>query len=244
MKHFAIFFFSSILLVAGACKTDKEGSLTVHFLGRFEGQPLTMFDTQNLMDEGDLQFTHLSMLISDIALLSPSGPRPLSDIELVDLSFDDVPSASEGYTIRIDGIPSGTYTGISFGIGVPPDVNNQKPSEFPSTNPLSRNGFYWEAWNSYIFMKTEGKMDTGGPGPFETNFAYHTGTDELFRTLEGSIPLTIADGQTTDLNISFDYAEILKSVNISEFPQNHNPEDSVQIAQIVNNLQSSISLFQ
>jgi hypothetical protein len=93
-------------------------------------------------------------------------------------------------------------------------------------------------------MKTEGKIDTVAPLDFETGFAFHTGSDNLYRILESNFPLSVIDGQDTELSIIFDYSEILKGINIASNPQNHNPVDSVQIAKIVNNLQSAITLFQ
>lgn len=231
------------IIAIGSCKKDEEGSLTLHFLARAEGNPLEMFKTVNI-DGETLQFSHISMLISDLKLLTPSGSQFLKDVELVDLSFEDLASASEGFTLHIDQVPANTYSGISFGIGVPRETNEKSPSDFPSSNPLSRTGFYWEAWDSFIFMKIDGRIDTLAPLDFETGFSYHTGSDKLYRILESGFPLSIIDGQDTELSIVFDYGEILKNIDIASDPQNHNPEDSIQVTRIVNNLQSAITLFQ
>ena len=244
MRFSGILLLMATLMIAGSCKKDKEGSLTLHFLAQAEGNPLEMFKTLSSTGAHPLQFSHVSMLISDIQLLTTSGSEYLKDVALVDMSFDDLTSASDGFTIRIDKVPANTYRGISFGIGVPPELNNDSPSDFPSSNPLSRTGYYWEAWNSYIFMKIEGRVDTIAPLDFETGFAYHTGHDSLYRMLEGEFPLAIIDGQDTELSIIFDYDEILEGVDIALDPQNHNPEDTIQIFKIVNNLQTAVTLFQ
>lgn len=244
MYPFRILLPVALAILLSSCNNDKEGSLTLRFLAQTDGEPLPMFQTQNSINTYPLQFIHLGMMISDIELLSADGNESLSDIELVDLSFDDINSATDGITIRIDNIPAKTYDGIRFGIGVAPDQNAQTPADFPSSNPLSRTNWYWEAWDSYIFMKVEGKIDTDFSGDFETNFAYHTGTNELYRILEANNPLTISDGQDTELGIAFNYAEILEGMDIAGHPQNHNPADTVQIRQIVNNLQNAVTLFQ
>ncbi len=233
-----------LIIVVASCKNDEEGSLTLHFKPRFESAPVEMFKTFDLIDEHDIRFTHLSMLVSDMELLTTGDPQFLQDVALVDLSFDDASSSEEGYTVTIEQLPAKTYTGLRFGVGVPGDQNSKTPSDFPSSNPLSKNGYYWQAWASYIFMKIEGGMDTANNGNFETNFSYHTGSNHLYRVFETIVPLTIREGQNTDLDIEFNYARILNDVGIQANPQNHNPEDSVQIIKIVNNLQSAITLVQ
>src|SRR5688572_11275707 len=231
-----VFLFVVSLVLASCNNEDKHGSLTLHFTPAFLGSPLKMFEPLDFTGASyDIKFSHLSMFVSDIQLLKGTSIEVLSDVELVDMSFDDVTSAEEGFTIHFDQVPAQTYNEIKFGIGVPPDQNAQTPSEFPSGNPLSNAGYYWQAWLSYIFMKVEGQIETAQPGSFETNFAYHTGTDELYRVFSTTIPVEIKDGKNTDVFIEMDFADMLHNVDIESNPQNHNPQDSVQIGQIVNN---------
>ena len=246
MKIFTLSLLLVSVLFLGSCNKDEKGSLTLRFIARVDSNPLIMFDPYSFIDEYDVQFTHLSMLISDLQLSNDGNNEFLSDIELVDMSFENMTSASEGFTVHFNDIPAASYDEISFGIGVPPDVNSKTPAEFPSSSPLSKTGYYWEAWDSYIFMKTEGRIDTALPGDFETAFAYHTGSNDLYRILESGsgFPINIEDGKDTEISIVIDYALLLEGIDIASKPQNHNPEDSIQIGQIVNNLQSAITLFQ
>jgi len=227
-----------------ACKDDEKGNLTIHFKALYDGQPLSMFNTKPFTNPEQLQFTHLSFLVSDLALVDQSNTVDLDDIELVDLSFDDVNDADLGYIIQFKDIDARNYSGIKFGIGVPADLNAKTPSEFPSNHPLSKTGYYWEAWSSYIFTKIEGHIDTLGIGDFTTGFAYHTGTDDLYLPLEAPVPITIEDGKNKVIEIVIDYKEVLDGINIKANPQNHNPADSIQIAQIVENLSHAITLIQ
>ena len=243
MKYPRLLFFLAVMMFIGSCgNDDQEGTITLHFKGIANESPLQMFKTLQWIDANALQFTHASFFVSDLNLVKQSGTEFLKDIELVDLSFDLAADAADGYSVQIDNIPSGTYEGIQFGIGVPADLNTQVPADFPSTNPLSRTGYYWEAWSSYIFMKVEGKMDTDTTGDFETSFALHTGSDNLYRTLDFPLAITIEDGKNLDLDVILDYEKILEGINIPENPQNHNPEDTVQILKIVNNLQTAVSV--
>ncbi|MDQ3015983.1 MAG: hypothetical protein M3R25_04575 [Bacteroidota bacterium] len=240
--------FVSICLVAlclTSCKKDKEGSLTVHFIAYYDGHPLQMFSPQDFTGNQNLQFSHLSFLLSDLSLTKGSEETELKDIALVDLSFDDLTNASEGFIITTYDLPEGEYDGIRFGIGVPADINNDLPSDYASNHPLSKTSYYWVAWNSYIFQKIEGSLDTLGNGNFDTGFAYHTGTNNLYSILESPpIPINIQADGDTHIHIAIDYKDLLEGIEIKENPQNHNPTDSIYIARIVNNIPTSVTLFQ
>lgn len=246
MKISGLIGLALIVLFVGSCKEDQdhEGSLTLHFIAFYDGQPLTMFVTKPFTNPQQLQFTHLSFLVSDLVLLDQLSIVDLKDIELIDLSFDDVNGADQGYTIQINNLPAQSYTGIRFGIGVPPDLNSKKPANFASSHPLSKTSYYWEAWNSFIFMKTEGRIDTLGNGGFDTGFAFHTGTNKLFSAFEKVIPITIEEGKNKGINIRIDYKTVLNGIDIKAKPQNHNPADSVQIGKLVENLSGALSLTQ
>lgn len=227
-----------------ACKDDdKEGTLKLHFKAVYDGTPLRTFETYPFNGAEQIEFSLLSMYISDLRLYNQSGEKHLHDIELVDIGFDTPQAAADGYTLVLDQVPAGTYDGILFSIGVPADENIKKPADFPSSSPLSKTGYYWSAWESYIFMKTEGRLDTLGNDNFEVGFAMHTGSDDLFRTMDGPVTLSIEDGKQTDLTIVFDYKKLLEGVDIKHYPQNHTPQDTVQIKKLVNNFPSSITLI-
>lgn len=229
-----------------ACKSeaDKQGSLILHFKAFYDGQPLSMLVTKPFNGTEQLQFTHLSFFVSDLVLLDQSNTINLKDVELVDLSFDDLASADAGYTLRFDNLDAKSYSGIRFGIGVPPDANAKKPQNFSSGNPLSNSIDYWSAWDSYIFMKTEGRIDTLGNGTFDLGYAYHTGTNDLYRIIEGNLPISIEEGKNKVLDIDLDYKKLLAGIDIKGMPLNSNPKDSIQIGKLVKNLANSLTLVQ
>jgi hypothetical protein len=245
MKFIQYLAFASLLaIIVFACKDDdKEGTLKLHFKAVYDGAPLQTFETYPFNGAEQIEFSLLSMYISDVRLYNASAERHLSDIELVNIGFDTPQAATDGFALVLDQVPAGTYDGILFGIGVPADENAKKPADFPSSSPLSKTGNYWSAWESYIFMKTEGRLDTIGNGAFDVGFAMHTGSDDLFRSMDGNVPLSIEDGKQTDLTIIIDYKKLLEGVDIKYHPQNHTPQDTVQIKKLVNNFPSAISLM-
>lgn len=243
MKNLFLLAFALGFLFITSCKDDpEEGTLNLHFKAVYDQATLPTFSTRPFTNGQQLQFTNLAMFFTDIQLVQNSTVRDLRDVELVDLNFDNLPAAEEGYTLKLSGIPAGSYDAIRFGIGVPPDVNQKEPADFPSSSPLSKTGFYWVAWGSYIFSKTEGRLDTIGNGSLDLGFALHTGSDALYRSAQAPVPITIEDGKETNLDILVDYKLLLEGVDIKANPQNHNPSDTAQITKIVNNYATSISL--
>jgi hypothetical protein len=245
MKNLFLVAISLGVLAVSSCKKDDEvGTVTLHFKATYDGLPLKTFETLPFENGEQLQFTHMSYYVTDLELTDQTSTELLDDVELINLSFDNLTAADGGYTLTISDVPAGTYDGIQFGVGVPADINQKKPADFPSSNPLSNTGYYWIPWNSYIFMKTEGRLDTLGNGALDLGFALHTGSDPLYRILEGSVPLTVEDGKTTNLDIVLDYKKLLEGIDIKTSPQNHNPEDIAIIQAMVDNLASAFSLVQ
>ena len=245
MKYLLFTLFALNLVILSSCKEDEEvGTVVINFKAVYDGEPLHTFDTKAFENGQRLQFTLLTMMVSDLELLKSGGVESLDDIELVNLSFADSPSAAAGYTLTIHDVPAQTYTGLSLGIGVPEDLNAMVPADFPSNNPLSNTGYYWTGWGSYIFQKTEGTLDTIGNGPLDLGFSLHTGSDPLYSVLQGSPTLVVEDGKTLELDIVVDYKLLLAGVDIKSNPQNHNPQDIATIQAIVDNLPNALVLIQ
>lgn len=244
MRLFILLAITTCVVGFSSCKEDNpEGTLTLHFKAVYDGQPLQTFTTHPFEGIQQIQFTHLSMMVADLQLVNGSSVKDLDDIELVDLSFDNLAAAEAGYTLTIRNVTAGSYDGINFGLGVPPDLNQKKPADFSSGSPLSKTGYYWVAWNSYIFSKTEGRLDTLGNGALDLGFAMHTGSDALYRAGQGTLPIVIEEGKTTNMNILLDYKNLLQGVDIKSHPQNHTQSDTSEILKIVNNYGTSITLL-
>jgi len=229
------------ILLSG-CKEEKKGTLQVRFLAEYDGAPLQTFNIYPFDAPQRISFTHLSYFVSDLALLDGNDKESVQDIALVDLSFDNQTAAEEGFVLTLDNVPARSYDGIEFGIGVPPNLNDNQPADFPSSNPLSKVSYYWDAWDSYIFMKNEGRLDTLGNGDLGLGFAIHTGSDPLYRILSTSAPVEVTDGGITEIHVVLDYYTLLSGVDIKAKPQNHSPTDTLVISTLVSHLPQAVSL--
>ncbi|MDX1409945.1 MAG: MbnP family protein, partial [Saprospiraceae bacterium] len=152
--------------------------------------------------------------------------------------------------LTFTGIPSGTYQSVQFALGVDPDLNATVPADYSSDHPLSDAGRYWHAWNSFIFSKTEGNLDTladGTDNP-DLGFAYHTGTDAFYLPVSTGFPIGIPDGSNEKITFRLNYESLLGAdgnapIDIQAKPQNHNPLDTVEIGKILENYIGSLSFI-
>lgn len=185
-----------IALMIGACGDNEEANLDLTFQLQFDGEGV--YSGQEIdYDLGyKVFFTKYSLYLSDIVLESAEGDFALSEVEFVNL-LDGITSEAEaerGTSLSYTEVPKRDYTGIRMNIGLPTDVNATSPADYMSTSPLANTGEYWEGWSSYIFHKIEGKIDDPAtPEAFQTGLALHIGSDDAFRAVQISTPITITD---------------------------------------------------
>jgi len=136
----------------------------------------------------------LLFYVSHLQLNKSDGTTvTLSDVELYDLI---TPS-----TI-VKTIPTGSYTGISFGLGLDSTLNATDPATLQAPNPLSYAiAPYWGWAAKYIFAKIEGFVTADATATPTTPFLFHTGTDQLFRQVNIARNFEIG-ADTLDLNVT------------------------------------------
>jgi hypothetical protein len=240
--------------VFSACKKE-DGSLSLTFKPEYDGAPLVMFEEKSFNDFRAIKFSAVNFFLSDVKLEKDGVVTELGDISLVDMSASSLAGAEAGATIFFDDIEPGDYDRLTFGIGVPDDLNNKEPGDFSSDHPLSNGGFYWMNWNSYIFSKTEGTMDTVGNGTFDLGWLVHTGSavDSLgninfdaYRSFSTPNMISVKEDATTDVNFRVDYKVMLQEngipFDLHIKPRNHNPNDTARLKVFVNNYSNAISI--
>ena len=220
------------LLIIGAClfhSCSDEVELTdvdLRFTLTYEDAPLVGFNQFTYPLDFEVFFTKYSMYISDLKLLSDEGDYVLSEVEFIDLltGVDTEERAQAGQIRSFSNVPTRTYSGLSFNIGVPEELNSTAPADYPIDSPLSNNGEYWVGWTSYIFHKIEGKMDSDMDGNPEAGIALHLGSDDAFRTININQILELSDASES-ININFDLKDILEIdgafFDFNETPQIH-----------------------
>lgn len=195
------------LLGCGDKETAQTGTLNLNFRLQYDGMPLVMFDRYQYPNGMEFFFTKFSFYLSNLSIKQADNTTiDLKDIDFLNLTNDHETAinAASGTSYTLEKVPVGAYQNLIFNIGVPTDMNSQKPSTYPSDHPLSDTGEYWDSWKSYIFSKTEGKLDTDGDGQAELGLAYHIGSDETLRQLDFQKNFNIQSDQTTTVVITIE----------------------------------------
>ena len=204
------------------------------------------FESFNYPNGYQMLLSKFSLFISNIELRGTSNNVNLADIAFIDF-FNGVTTstqAEEGISLVINDIPVDQYNLLSYAIGVPSDLNALEPSDFDNTSALSNSGEYWIGWSSYIFHKTEGKIDQDGDGQFETNIALHVGSNAAYRKAEHTIDFDLT--QIDQLDFIVDVDEIFKMKNsyfdFVETPQIHHLGQLPQVLPIMDALATKIQV--
>lgn len=217
------------------------GILALNMKLMYQDQPLVMFERYDY--EGmKLFFTRFSTYLSNVILKNGGDETEVLEVDFLNLtdSHETVMDAENGFTYQIGGVPTGNYDGLQFSIGVNETLNAQVPADFPPSSPLSKSGEYWASWESFIFQKTEAKLDIDGDDEFETQVALHLGSDDAFRTKNLERNIVVQDNETTNITLTVDVYEMLiqndDAYDLVANPQIHSLSQVNLIRQLADNL--------
>lgn len=225
MKNILFLLTISTLFLAASCGKEKTtpidtAELNLSFRATYNGDPLVLNQQTYRYATGPIRFSKINFYIADLVAVNNDGETELSEIQFIDLSktHNTAIDAATGTVMNFSRVPVGTYKQLKFGVGVPADLNRTTPSDYSTTHPLGadNSGEYWEAWNSYIFLKVEGQWDRDDNGfdGDDISFAYHTGgRDELFQSIELDNNLTLSAGKATELVFELDLKRLLSFRN-------------------------------
>lgn len=140
----------------------------------------------------------LTMYFGHASLTNGSDSAMVRDVELFRLTNGP---ASVHWTV-----PSGHWTTLRAGLGVPDVLNFADPANYPSGHPLSVNqGTYWTWATGYRFVMFEGRYDTdpNSTDPLVTAYAIHPGTASNYLPFALALPggLELMAGDTADVTI-------------------------------------------
>jgi len=241
----SLFVLVMVFMVSGCDKQEKateNSQLNLSFSARYGAVPFQTLQPFPMGAIKSIKISKLDFYLTGFTLLSPSGNIELADAALVDITGN----SDQDRTVSLKGLKSGVYSGIRFQVGVKPDLNKKLPKDFKSDHPLSSTSHFWEAWNSYIFSKIEGVLDTKGDKVYDLGFAVHTGTDACLETLQIDKSFTLTDQQTFALNLDLDVEKIFlqggQYFDLESSPLNHNPSNMPTLKLFATALAGAIQL--
>lgn len=218
MNKFLFFLPLVAVLLFTSCDDDQptgddNALLTLNFTSTYGDEPLMMLSrSYDYEDDMKLEVQVFQFYVTDITLLNGDQETPIMDVDLI--NFGDVYSnedALAGKSIADIEIPEGNYTGISFGFGVDPVLNQTANSDYNAGHPLFDN--YWGPQTGYIFYKFEANGDLDGNGEFEEQLSIHIGGNKNYNELSFEKPLSVVNGSKETLSFNIDLEKILISEN-------------------------------
>lgn len=218
---------------------DKENEVSVNFKLEYDDQPLVMFEEYEYAEAGGypIEFTRVSFFISDLALTIDGQQEIYKDVDYLDLTVAhaSLERAEEGYKYEIGNV-TGDISNISFNFGLDEEINSTVPSDYPSSNVLSRTAEYWSGWESYVMFKIEGNIDLDRDGVKEKGIALHLGTSEVMRSTSGPF--------SDDLDITLDIQDVFNCgevYDIEATPSIHSLSQIDKAIQLMDNVGCGLS---
>ncbi len=197
--------------------SDSPPQVTLKFQNTFNGQALKLKSVYYKTANNDsLVINAYLYYISNIKLYTASGDvfAETESYHLINQEFD----STKEFTIT--NIPAGSYTKISFLIGVD-SIRNISGAQTGQLDPM--NGMFWD-WNQgYVMARLEGFSPQISPYP--NNLGYHiAGFKSIYNAVKSvtlQLPKTIQVGTNNKpvLTLQSDISEWFKTPNLIDITQ-------------------------
>lgn len=220
-----------------------EGVLSINIKPTLNNQPFVS-NKVFLINGKKVRFSKFQFYASAIPIVEAgSTPNCNTDNNVIFVDFtqlDDSLKSLKGATATFLSTSEGSFQSISMNLGVSLVQNAKTPSDFASTNPLSKSEEYWSSWKSYIFFKLEGLMDKDGDGTFETGITYHTGSDGVNSSAKFNKNIEINTKGTT-LNFDLDMNKLLTGFDFNTLNKIENLTQKDDMKKLMMNLATALS---
>jgi hypothetical protein len=230
-----------------------EPTLVLDFHVVQNGEEIAL-DQRFIDQEGfNMNLIALRFFIANIQLTKADGSvSTISEVEFVD--FEPIDSIRNN--VRWGKSPkfyveAGNYKKLSFGVGLPPNLNTADPTLYENAHPLSTYTFmHWTWATMYRFIILEAKADTTGGENLNYNVLFHTGLDSLYRSnLNFEFDLKLNDFERDTLHIDIDWNQLFylgdDAIDLKKESVTHTtdtPEDFGLAQRFTNNFIDAISL--
>ena len=231
-----------IALFLNSCGDDSSEKV-LNFKLKYDGQDLVFFEDYTYPNGKTIEFTRFSFYISDLKTIKDGVSTDVIDVDYIFLAdaHSDAEKASQGFDYIIQDLQDTSFDGLTFNLGLNNAQNATSPNDYASGNPLSESGEYWPGWESYVYVKIEGRMDVDGDG-ISDGIAFHLGSDDTSRAI------TINNIQDKDkIEFEIDLIDVFRSASgelydIESNSRIHSLSQMDQINFLMNNLASAVKL--
>lgn len=220
----------------GSC-VYPDPELKMHLHPMFGSDAFTYGTEYELASGRKIQIDIARFYISNIRLQSASG-----DVALTGVYKQFVPTMMH---YALGEVAPGSYTGISFDIGIGADANLSDPAAWSDDHALSVSSpthDHW-SWNSgYVFVKVEGKVDGSAAmnEAVDDDFVYHVGTANLKRSVSIPTNFTLTEGGEGTVHLSVDVEQFFNSIDLTSQFDTHTMNDMPLANLVADNVAASI----
>ena len=154
-----------------------------------------------------MTFSTFRYWFSNLVLVGAAG---VEDYVVPDAYFL-IEQTNQSTRVRLDlnDVPSGSYQGLRFSVGVDEARNHSLDTLAGELDPGV--GMSWN-WNSgFIFLKAEGEVGLNSDG-FEKNFVFHIGRDETYRTVELERSFEVTADQGAELRLRAELTQLFEGL--------------------------------
>lgn len=225
--------------------TKTLNGIRINILAKVNNQLVPTTGEPILVKKSNGELFYISnwqMLMSHLALVKTNG---------------DTVQLGDGYqwfnlfggrtSFLYNNLPTGTYKGIVFMLGMDSLINHGDPNQWPANHPLNGNttGLHWGWAGGYVFQALDGQFTTDSSSSVTKGFSYHTATDAFKRTffmpLNFSIETTIKDAE---LNFNVEkFFESPNSIKIADLPISHSEGGTAEITLMKNLLENAQNVY-
>lgn len=178
------------------------GSLTVNMSHKFKDQALLFAPQQYVTDANDtIKLTELAYYITNIELTTKQGTKVnLGNANLVRF----IPPTPNAFTVN--NIPAGTYTNISYLIGVD-STRNCSGAQEGDLDPNYE--MFWE-WNTgYIFARVKGRFSYN-----ELPYTLDIGGTPNIMSASHALTAYSKSGTAANVHLTMDVAKVFNTPNM------------------------------
>jgi hypothetical protein len=224
--------------------TNQTSAIEITFDNRISASQDLSLNTTTFVNQNNetILTNELKYIISNITLIQDNGTvfeYPKADSYFI-INEEDPSSLM----LSLTGIPVGNYTQIAFGVGVDQSKYPLDGGVLNFVPQAEEAGMLWNWAAGYKFIKFEGTFTPqgGAENPFIIHVGSHgTNLDNYkFVTLSLETPITVATGNTANINIHAFVANIIDATNQIKLEDGSDIQvDPVNAPRIAKNLESA-----
>lgn len=240
----------SICSVLIACSNDddneeKTGSVVIEFSNIVKDNPLAL-EKVAYMNQSEESYTVsiFRYILSNIVLTKENGDEFTYPVEESYFLINE--EEAESKKITLTDIPAGTYTKISFGVGIPQSTFPLEGANF--IPKAEENNMIWSWTAGYQFVKLEGFYTTEA-NPEQKDFKFHIGSHgtnlDNYREVDLNISQKLqVEGNDTvaSLLINADVAKIFDGVESHSLEVKNDIQVDPLSPKIAANIQTMFSI--